>query len=244
MLRREGGRDESSGKRDSWRQRLTASAFHRDLSLALTMVAIGAIGMATPATAATAYDGVTVIAFGNDRWYNYDFNSQSASASNVDWAVTLIFRNNATINKVKSRMDDWTDLSFSSSETKHGRVSNYYDNWQWDGDSGKKRPLCPAWAMARHYRVYAPVTSYDRESMYNSTLGYYVIGTTHKDWDECGGSKRHGFSEDVEQYVKNEVQDNTSIQNDYWNIYNNEPYRVQGNHTWENNSWATTVNIP
>lgn len=214
------------------------------LLLALVIVAAGGLVTATPALSSTAYNGITVITWGNDRWYNYDFNSESASASNVDWAVTLLFRNNATIDNVKSNLGSWTDLYMTSSEGKHGRVSNYYDNWQWDGDKGKKRPLCPAWAMARHYRVYAPVTSSGRESMYNSTLGYYVIGTTHKDWDECGGSTRHGYSEDVEQYIKNEVSDNTTVQNDYWNLYNNEPYRVEGNHTWANNNWATTVYIP
>lgn len=216
-----------------------------NLVLLALLLILPVLFLSRPAESATAYRPISIINWGNDRWYNYDFNSTVTATNNVDWAVGVLFINNATIDKTKSRMDAWTyHFDNPSQEGKHARLSNYYnDDWGWDRDGGKKNPVCPVYSDSNHYRVYA-TTNGGYERLYNTTLGYYVIGTTHRDWDECGGNKRHGKSEAVENLLISAVDENTTTVSDRYKLHNQEPYRVQGNHSWSGNGYASTVRIP
>jgi hypothetical protein len=181
-----------------------------------------------------------------DTIFNYDFNSNNATSTNVDWPVTLIFYNNATINRVKSDTDLWTDpnndFGFSSAEMKHMRQNIGAGN-VWDADGGKKQPLCPTLGVSSpHYRIYAIGAN---ERLFNRQWGFWVPGTTHRDWNECPPiKKRHGYSEGVEELLLRDVADNTTVISDSVFMLNDEPLRKEGNHTWLNNAFASQVRIP
>jgi hypothetical protein len=217
----------------------------RQAVLLACLITLAGIFSARTAEASTAANGITVMAMGNDLWYNYDFNSESHRSTNVDWAISVLFINNATIDKAKSKVDDWTNaFEYSSSTRKWSYTSNYYErDWGWDADRGKKNPICPVHEDSHHFRAYSNNNG-GYERMYNTTLGFYVIASTHRDWDECGGSVRHGYSEYTESVLLNRVRDNTYVEWDKWGLSNNENYRVEGNHIWSNDGWASTVRIP
>lgn len=42
---------------------------------------------------------LTILSSDGDSFYNYDFLSQSASSSNVDWPITMLHYNNAEVDK-------------------------------------------------------------------------------------------------------------------------------------------------
>ena len=42
-----------------------------------------------------------VLSIGSDEFYNWDFNSEDARRDNVDWPVTMLFYNNAEVDRVK-----------------------------------------------------------------------------------------------------------------------------------------------
>lgn len=54
-----------------------------------------------PLISAATTSHLTVILLSEDQFYNYDFLSDQASSSNVDWSVTMLFYGNAEVNKVK-----------------------------------------------------------------------------------------------------------------------------------------------
>lgn len=127
----------------------------------------------------------------SDTIYTWDFDSASASSSNVDWAVRFIFKSNGEIDYVKDRLDGVaSDPSISpqldaNGGTKHGYVDDgpekqWYDS-NYDADSGIKEGLsCNTGWDWGHMRLYARSTS-DRN--YNIVWGYYVIGTNHQDYE-------------------------------------------------------------
>lgn len=215
----------------------------------MAALAIGAHESA--ASGATAAQAPTQVLWSGDAFYNYDFASQSVSQSNVDWPLTVFFTNNANINKVKCNMDnsdvcgDWAPLDGASFVKYNFRLNDGPTlGWEWDQDGGKKTTSCPAWGdSANHYRMYA---SNYADRNYNSTLGYYTMATTHRDWSECppGGSVHYDYTEGTENKMTAWASDNTAVANDKFWMYNPEPYRVQGNHTWDSNGYASTIHVP
>lgn len=235
------------------RRQLDRRANRKDLAIALSLLVV--VSLLLPlntSVAATARAGnLTILQKGNDRFWNYDFLSERAQRNNVDWPMTVIFIDNATINSTKSKIEDWgNDFDGNSTNSMHAKVSNDNDSaWQWDGDRGKKTPACPGtlspgrdWSP--HYRVYAPTTSSGRESMYNVHWGYWNIGSTHRDWYECGGNTLFERPEANENYLIAEVDENTLTQSDLHWFNNHEPYREEGNHIWTSNGYASTIRIP
>jgi hypothetical protein len=193
-------------------------------------------GVASGATAS----GLRTLGFGySDSIYNYDFASQSVSASNVDWAVSLLFRNNSEINKIKNILSGsyWIGGTVAS-------PMNFYLNdtgsWEWDSDSGMKTDTPSCLGSTRHYRIYAP-SSTDR--FYNPTFGYYVFATTHQDHHEACDAW-FDDSEGTEQDIANKMSGmGYSVQYDYAWFYNPES-AVQGDHHWNNDGYATYINVP
>jgi hypothetical protein len=209
---------------------------------ALLLIAGGLVNQARPAEAATTKT-LQYLSIGGDRFFNYDFLSKSSAATNVDWPVTVIFRNNATVDKAKSSMEAWSNYFDSTSYQMMYIVENDGSGAYWDQDGGKKTPACPTYGHSSpHYRVYG-IGSYER--MYSTTFGYYVPATTHRDYNECPAyQKKHADTEAVEDLLLREAGDNTTVYNDMYNFHNYEPYRVEGNHTWYSNGYASTVRIP
>lgn len=222
----------SSGKR----------RFGRILASAVCVTAL----TAPVALAATARQGnLQVIKSKEDAFYNYDFNSRTVSRNNVDWPVTLLFWNNAEIDKVKSAFR--VAFPFSGSQ-KYARLDDGPGDGEWDSDGGRKTILCSnpvQGSNSRHFRIYA--TSND-DRMYNTTWGFYVFGTTHIDHNECYPPDRYfGYSEDSEKYVTlfaRDIYGPSRVNADSLNFGNQEPFRREGNHIWSNDGLATTVKVP
>ncbi len=181
----------------------------------------------------------------SDQFYNYDNLSTALppSGNNVDFAVTMVFGSNATVNKVKTAL---------GSSYPHAGGPMYLrlkdsPNFVWDQDSGRKDILCPGpGAWSSHLRIYADADDF----MYNPYWGNYVLATTHKDQDECSTDREFGWGELIEEDFTNYFSSHGYYVNDDWaSFYNNEPYRVEApgtseEHFWQNNTYATWVGIP
>lgn len=211
---------------------------------ALCLAGLVAPSSSEPAAAATT-SNLLVISLGGDYFHNYDFTSTSATGNNVDWPITIFFIDNATINKAKSNVETWSNqFDGNSTNSMHMLMRDSPGaSYTWDSDRGKKTPSCPGSGQSSpHYRVYGIGAS---ERLYNTTLGYWVPASTHRDYNECALSgKRYAQTEQTENLLISEVDENTTVQSDYWNVYNAEPLRDEGNHRWENGGTASTIRIP
>jgi len=206
------------------------------LSLSVVLVAVAFLAGTARAHTATS---LAIISVNADQIRNYDFLSQTVSASNVDWAVDLVFSNNATINTVKNGLNGTYGAGASCASGMYGRL-NDTGTWVWDTDQGRKTICCPISADSYHYRIYAD----SDDQMYNTTWGYYVFGTTHIDHNECGANPWSGQSESAEVYLRNHAPSGWTVSaNNYW-WGNYEPLRVDGSDYWSNDGYATKVRVP
>lgn len=204
---------------------------------------VATTGSSDQAVAATTTKSI-ILAVDEDEFMNYDYLSKSASGSNVDWPVTVLFIGNASIDRAKSRMEDWsTQFEYGSNQSMYLPIKDVFTNpMTWDQDNGKKTPICPGPGISSpHFRAYAVGANH---RMYNAYWGYWVLATTHRDYNECATGKRHAQSEQTEDLLINEVDENTTVQRDIYNFANYERLRDEGNHRWENNGYASTVKIP
>lgn len=119
------------------------------------------------------------------------------------------------------------------------------DGWgmEWDQDNGVKSPLCPTYqTTSPHMRIYAnPGEDYN----YNVNWGYYVIASTHRDWQECWSGTQYGWSEDMEDQFASwaYAAGYTGIADDWQSWSNNESEYWQGNHYWQTDGMATAIEI-
>lgn len=211
--------------------------------LGLTGLAAAVAATAGGAYAPTSADGatassLTLINLSGDYFWNYDFNSGSITASNVDWPVTLIFYGNATINRVKDNLGPWFSYQGSA---KYGRL-NDGAGFVTDQDSGRKTHMCPCIGDITHYRAYADAD----DRMYNPDWAYYVFATTHIDHNEGTFGEWFGQSEDAEEDVRDrsvQVWGASNVSNDYLNLSNYEAPHNEGSHHWNNNQYATKVGV-
>lgn len=190
------------------------------------------------AEAATA-SNLKLLGIVEDRFWNYDFDSQTVSSTKVDWAMSMLFWNNAEVDKVKDIYR--SDYPFGGG-AKYAYL-NDGSGYVWDSDGGKKDIYCPSYqAEARHMRLYAD----SDDHLYNVSWGYYVLGSTHKDWQECWPFPSHfGWSEETEgMFVNYALNRGYSGSHDWGNFYNYEAPRWEGNHYWDNNGFASQINVP
>jgi hypothetical protein len=213
-----------------------------------------ALDLGRPAQAATATN-LKWMNMGGDYVYNYDFLSKSASRTNVDWPVTIMFIGNATVDKAKSKMEDWSNsgcglfhdvgcFEYASTGAMYLRMAESQGSTAaWDQDNGKKTPACPASGLSSpHFRVYGIGAS---ERLYNTYYGYWVPATTHRDHNECPPVNRYfDQTEATEQLMIDQTHTKTSARRDVYFWDNSEPYRVEGDHRWNSNAWASSIAIP
>jgi hypothetical protein len=217
-------------------------------SLSLAVLGGILLGLSSSGQAAfaggTAWNAPALLDFGQgDYVYNYDFETTTVAQNNVDWAMSIIAYNNASINKFKSTMDNF-NYGATSSDAKHASLHDAGNTpagyFEWDNDKGKKIILCPAWNSTPHYRVYADSNDY----LYQTGRGAYVLASTHRDRDECGGGNKAFYdSETVEGGITNNLDTYYTVYHDryFWNNY--EPYRSQGTHIWDNNGYGSYVDM-
>jgi len=173
-----------------------------------------------------------------DRFYNYDFHCQPVSNYNVAWPVTMLFYDNAWINKVKSIYLEMPLFGIQE----YARLDDG-DGWIWDSDGGTKGIVWSSHLNGYvwlHLRVYAPNPP---DYMYNSAWGKYVLGTTH--YDEFPFEEWSGYSEWAEKDFASRAQDKGyTVFEDWASFSNYEPYRNENGHVWYNNGLATAVYVP
>lgn len=224
---------------------------------------IGVVVLAlTPVTApspSSAHNARSLgwVGMGRGDWVlNYDFHEQVENGKNfskkADWGVSLLFYNNAEVDKVKEIGDELYDRFGAN---KHGVVEdkplqkNGTGGARWDADAGIKDTRCPRGDQrAIHFRIYAPSTSMhaerDNDRMYNTTFGYYVIATTHVDHNECWRGAWFDGAERAEDHVSAFYRrKGYAVYEDWAYFYNYEPHRVEGDHTWDSNGYITAINI-
>lgn len=185
---------------------------------------------------------LTSIGTAGDWLKNYDFTEQTDSNTRVDWPVTMLFLNNASIGKVKAGpLGNYQQVG----STKNALL-NDSGTWVWDTDKGVKKKPCSDSQdpILYHIRVYAD--SDDR--MYNTNWGYYVFGTTHEDRNECTASEKFGWSEDAETEIRRTItaRGYSTIAN-WSNCYNPQSARYDPNDPkryWQNSGSCTKVTVP
>ena len=224
------------------------------LALALVAGVLAGRPLATgvaPAGAATT-GHLTYVTMDEDAFYNYDFNSITGDplATNVDWPIDLLFWNNASVASVTSLYRPGYPYSGSSqyallADDKNAEGDDVSDwNWSWDGDAGVKDRFCPSYnTRARHMRLYAPGGG----QLYNINWGYYVLATTHTDFQECWFGTQYGWSEDTEHIFAGYARDHGyTVAEDAPNLDfgNSEAPHWEGNHYWQNDGHASAVNVP
>lgn len=174
--------------------------------------------------------------------YNFDFGTPTcARRNNVEWPVDLLFYNNATESSIVNGLSDTFPYGKPFTSTEYARI-NDGNGWFWAHNRGRKSAAESAGTSDDHYRIYA----YSQRS-YSDQLGYFVIGTMHRDFNEAAGvtNASYGDSEDAET----DLAADASIVSGwtvYRNNYNmeNRIYGQQGNHIWQNDGLATMIRMP
>lgn len=216
--------------------------FRRPLILFGAVVICFTLGLATAQAGSTTT--FTTIRIGGDQFYNWDNLSTSCACStNVDWPVTVIFRQNASVNSAKSAVG----LNLFGSPMYHR--GNDGAGWFWDSDGGLKAQFDGAGVSGRpdfyHMRFYAPPST---DYYYNTTWGRYVLATTHIDVDEGWSSAQFGWSETAEEWFAARLRNRGySVTEDAYWIANNDSWpsgRWSANYYYLNNGYATFVAIP
>jgi hypothetical protein len=120
---------------------------------------------------ASTTSNLSWLSIAEDHFYNYDFNSQLPLSNNVDWPITMLYWNNAEVDKVKNAVGYLFD-----GNPQYLVIDDSGGTGVWDQDSGTKNIFCPSiQAEAKHMRVYAD----GDDRLYNIHWGYYVLASTH-----------------------------------------------------------------
>jgi hypothetical protein len=188
-----------------------------------------------------------------DSFMNYDFTNTGISSIGVDWATSILFWNNAEVDKVKNTF--YNPYNYSGSDM-YSWIDDGTGHWDpqydqqgsnFDSDAGvKTNAYCPAFGSSNHFRLYADAD----DRLHNINWGFYVVATIHYDHNECNiVGKWYGKSEDAElEFANTAVGKLGSSAVIYsWsqlNWQNAESYREEGDHYWQNNGLATVVCIP
>jgi hypothetical protein len=204
---------------------------------AVALAVLGLLALPAGAGAATTSNLAPIdMGYGQTIW-NYDFTQSPGAWNHVDWAVSVLFYNNAEIDKVKSAFGGayWMFGSTMYAYMNNGSGALY------DQDSGRKTGTPSCLGSTRHYREYAPPSS-DRMG-YNPDLGYYTFATTHYDHHElCNDWYDDSEGTEADLYNRAVAMGWTAYPN-YANFHNYE-WRDEGNHHWRNNGLATYIRVP
>jgi hypothetical protein len=204
----------------------------------LAVMALGAsLALSAPARAATTSNlGPLSMGYGQTLW-NYDFTTNPGAWNHVDWAVSVLFYNNAEIDKVKNAFGGAYWIA-------GGRMYAYLNNGGgglYDQDSGRKTDTPSCLGSTRHYREYAPPST-DRMG-YNPSFGYYTFATTHYDHHELCNDW-YDDSEGTELSLYNRSRDKGWAAYHDYSYFSNYEWRDEGNHHWRNNGYATYIRVP
>jgi hypothetical protein len=225
-------------------------------------LSVGLQTQALPGGAATPQDlsNPRAIFIGDDWYYNYDFGSAAYNRNNADWAINMLFINQAEVDRVKdmywgTTYDNSRMYNYVSDGNNGGPYSGKTGSG-WDQDAGTKDPdyincLDPDMDF-KHMRLYADSPSAGDDHLYNTSYGFYVIGSTHWDINECqkylGGYTVSGWSENAEGVMAERARQNGAssvYEDEIWlQNYESPRYDSGDQHFWDNDGWATLVFVP
>lgn len=171
---------------------------------------------------------------GNDKWWNYDFQNTSIAPYdklrarfNVDWPVTVIFWGEVDVVTAKDMWNRGRARFFRLFATPmHARLWDRLDPDQppehrlsgrpvWDTDRGSYLGraglgFCQSRHKKWHYRAYAPAPERGGSNrLYNVAFGFYVIATTHLDYNETCDDEWHGLSDSAAAKLAAQVPQHT-----------------------------------
>jgi hypothetical protein len=163
----------------------------------------------------------------------------------VEWPVDLLFYNNASVSSVQSGLSSFFPYGKPFASSEYARVNNGA-RYHWVVNGGRKTAAQSAGSYDDHYRVYG----YSGRNYAIDGLGYFVIGTMHRDYNEAANvtNSSYGNSEDAEHDLFVDAGSLASTLN--WQAYydnydmTNAISRVEGNHIWNNDGLATMVRLP
>lgn len=171
-----------------------------------------------------------------DAWWNYDYNAEDLG-SDVDWPINMVWAVKGEVNDVKNWLKDyncsdrpegWTedvctgwhshpvcDPPIEDANYKYVYLTENGNTptSQWDRDCGVKSGC--QWFSEdtmgeMHTRLYAPTGSPNYDQFVSDEWGYYILGTTHYDYNDyyevlgvkfgcyIGQEKEYGYNETVE----------------------------------------------
>jgi hypothetical protein len=226
----------------------------RQLLAATVLTALAATLSAGSASAATGQnfhllDAGNLGSGAKVTFYNYDFQHPTqARANNVDWPVTLIFDNNASISAVKNGMRPMFPYDYSPIVSPaYFRANRGGTGRFWTSSKGQKSHHCSAGTEATHFRIYADPNQGGR--MYSLGLGYFVVGTSHRDINECAGATQSsaGYPDAASHTVTADARllnPDWVVTDDVYDTKNAEDFRQEGSHIYENDGLASLINIP
>jgi hypothetical protein len=205
--------------------------------LAAVCALVAGIALLPGTVIGSSTTNLRTLGFGyGDSIYNYDFENQAVDSTHVDWAMSLLFYNNANVNKVKGILEG----SYWIYGSKENAYLNDTGSWQWDQDGGMKTSSPSCLGSDAHYRVYAPSGTDD---FYNPNFGYYLFGTTHHDHHELCDAW-YDNSEGTESDIANRMSSmGYYTRYDYAWFYNAQ-FDTQGNHHFNNDGYATYIEVP
>jgi len=183
--------------------------------------------------------------------YNYDFQHPTrARANNVDWPVTLIFRNNASLDAVNDGLRPLFPYAGRPVVTPaYFRANSGGDRHFWTSNKGRKTATCTAGTRATHFRAYGDPRFGRGGRLFTLGLGYFVVATSHFDINECAGAtdSTAGYPDDASHTVTADAR----VLNPDWQVYddvydarNSESLRQQGSHIYLNDGLASMITIP
>lgn len=199
------------------------------------------MGGGPAAQAASTPNTLTYMTHNDSGVVNYDFETTNISNNNVDWPITLVFFNGASVNNIKDALENYYD--WESPDKKHTGVT-YLGLNHWDEDGGKKTTFCPlANQTANHFRIYGG----NSDTIYSQDIGYWVAASTHRDTAECpppAVSAKFFGTETTEEHIGGLwASAQYAVYDDLVSWNNPEPKRVEGNHTWESNGLVTYIDV-
>jgi hypothetical protein len=219
---------------------------------------IGAVGAVPFLTSSPAHANYTPSIYcnalgtaGQGCIYSHDFFQNTAHSGSwnqsadwnhtVDWNTDLIWYNGADQYKVEHAL---TNYGYGSNRCCGHYGAMYNPNFSWDGEGGVKT----VGQNTEHVVVYAPSAGY---LTFSNGWGYTTFGTTHYDhndmapWDVLPQS--YDRSDEVENDIAwdfNQLGYKINANASNMNNYQYGTDADSGNHTWQSDGYATTINVP
>lgn len=200
---------------------------------------------------------------GDDYVFNWDYRSRSNVRTNVDWGMRFIYKENATIDKVKDKLDGKDNnpsitpkLDARFGRPMHARIEDDdYQHRDWDSDQGKKNNNHCGWNWG-HSRFYSTGPSHYNQ---DDSLGHYIVATIHADLEKGGNleceERFRSYESDERKWV-DRIEDNLRGSPYNWSISGSFNWKnampttdisghgIDEEHSYQSNGYGRIVRVP